>query len=64
MLPSSTDGRSGGTCSVGRVREFTSPATYVVPAAGSLTDDLLANAATHPDTVALSRPDDPAAGRT
>ena len=58
MLPSSTHGCSGGTCSVGRVREFTSPATYVVPASGSLTDDLLTNAATHPDTVALSRPDD------
>ncbi len=57
MLPSSTDACPGGTCSVGRVREFTSPATYVVPASGSLTDDLLTNAATHPDTVALSRPD-------
>ena len=43
MLLSSTDGRSGGTCSVGRVREFSSPATYVVPAAGSLTDDLIVN---------------------
>ncbi len=58
MLPSSTDACPGGTCSVGRVREFTSPATYVVPASGSLTDDLLTNAATHPDTVALSRPDE------
>lgn len=57
MLPPSAHGCSAGACSVARVREFTSPATYVVPASGSLTDDLLTNAASHPDGVALSRPD-------
>lgn len=38
------------------MREFTSPTTYVVPPTGSLTDDLLTNAAQAPDGVALSRP--------
>jgi long-chain acyl-CoA synthetase len=39
------------------VREFTSPVTYVVPAAGSLTDDVVGNAERHPDLVAFRRQD-------
>ena len=37
------------------MREFASPPTYVLPATGSLTDDLLANAAEAPDRVAFTR---------
>ncbi len=37
------------------MREFASPPTYVVPATGSLTDDLLVNAAADPDRVAFTR---------
>jgi long-chain acyl-CoA synthetase len=39
------------------VREYASPATCVVPATGSLTDDLIESAARDPERVALSRRD-------
>jgi long-chain acyl-CoA synthetase len=37
------------------VREFASPATFVVPSSGSLTDDLLDHARTRPEAVSFSR---------
>jgi long-chain acyl-CoA synthetase len=37
------------------VREFASPATFVVPSTGSLTDDLLLHAEGRPDAVSFSR---------
>jgi long-chain acyl-CoA synthetase len=37
------------------VREFSAPATYVVPGHGSLTDDIVTNAREHPEDVAFSR---------
>jgi long-chain acyl-CoA synthetase len=41
------------------VREFGSPPTLAPPRSGSLTDDLLANAAEAPDAIALSRREGP-----
>jgi hypothetical protein len=38
-----------------RVLEFSAPPNYQVPAQGSLTDDLIANADSHPYPVAISR---------
>jgi long-chain acyl-CoA synthetase len=38
------------------VREFSTPATYVVPPTGSLSDDVVRNAAEAPDVAVLSRP--------
>ena len=38
------------------VREFYTPATYVVPPTGSLSDDVVRNAAEAPDAAVLSRP--------
>ena len=41
------------------MREFASPPTYVVPARGNLTDDVVRNGTEHADTVAFSvRADD------
>jgi long-chain acyl-CoA synthetase len=37
------------------VLEFSAPPNYQVPAQGNLTDDLIANADSHPDAVAISR---------
>ena len=37
------------------MREFSSPASYVVPATGNLTDDVVDNARDHPGTAVLSR---------
>ncbi len=37
------------------MREYSAPATYVVPDTGNLTDDLLANAREHGDAIAFSR---------
>ena len=39
------------------MREFASPATYTPPGSGSLTDDIVANAATHGDRHVLSHRD-------
>ncbi|MET8519642.1 AMP-dependent synthetase/ligase [Nocardioides sp. NPDC004968] len=38
------------------MREFSTPATYVVPPTGSLSDDVVRNAAEAPDAAVLSRP--------
>ena len=38
------------------MREFSTPATYVVPPTGSLSDDVVRNAAEAPDVAVLSRP--------
>ncbi|NGN91533.1 long-chain fatty acid--CoA ligase [Nocardioides sp. KC13] len=38
------------------MREFSTPATYVVPPTGNLTDDVVRNAAEAPDVAVLSRP--------
>ncbi|MDR7309947.1 long-chain acyl-CoA synthetase [Nocardioides luteus] len=38
------------------MREFSTPATYVVPPTGNLSDDVVRNAAEAPDTAVLSRP--------
>ncbi len=38
------------------VREFSTPATYVVPPTGSLSDDVVRNATEAPDVAVLSRP--------
>ncbi len=37
------------------MREFSMPLTFAVPDAGNLTDDIVANAREHPDTVTFSR---------
>ncbi len=37
------------------MREFSTPATYVLPEHGNLTDDIITNAAEQPDDVAFSR---------
>jgi long-chain acyl-CoA synthetase len=37
------------------VREFSTPASVAVPATGNLTDDVVSNAAEHPDTAAFAR---------
>jgi long-chain acyl-CoA synthetase len=37
------------------VREFTTPLNAVIPTTGSITDDILQNAADHPETVSFSR---------
>jgi len=37
------------------LREFSTPATYVLPEHGNLTDDIITNAAEQPDDVAFSR---------
>jgi long-chain acyl-CoA synthetase len=42
---------TGGT----RVREYSTPLSFEVPTDGNLTDDLVTNAADHPDTVVFSR---------
>jgi long-chain acyl-CoA synthetase len=38
------------------VREFSTPATFELPSAGNLTDDVVTNARDFPDTVLFSRP--------
>ena len=38
------------------MREFSTPATYVVPPTGNLSDDVVRNAAEAPDVAVLSRP--------
>ena len=37
------------------MREYSEPATYTVPDTGNLTDDIVANARSHPDRIAFSR---------
>ena len=38
------------------MREYATPLGTVIPATGNLTDDVVRNAADHPDAVVLARP--------